>query len=152
MILSIDPGTTKSAYVLLDDSEQLVDVGILPNESMVEQLQIVAPAELVIEMIESYGMAVGSEIFVTCRWTGRFQQAFHAPNRVEFLGRKAVKLNLCGSARAKDANIRQAIIDRYGGSAAIRKGGPLYKVSSHIWAALAVGLTYLDQQKVGGKL
>jgi len=58
-----------------------------------------------------------------------------------------VKLHLCGSARAKDTNIRQALIDRYGGSAAIGKKaapGPLYGVSKDVWSALAVAVTAAD--------
>jgi len=66
----------------------------------------------------------------------------------ERISRRAVKLHLCGSARAKDANIRQALIDRYGGSAAIgRKAapGPLYGVSKDVWSALAIAVTYQQE-------
>ena len=61
------------------------------------------------------------------------------------LPRRAVKLALCGDSRAKDANIRQALIDRFGGSAAIgRKAapGPLYGISRDVWSALAIAVTY----------
>jgi hypothetical protein len=61
-----------------------------------------------------------------------------------------VKSHICHSAKANDANIRQALIDRYNGKdAAIgkkAKPGPLYGVSGDMWAALAVGLTVLDRQ------
>ncbi len=41
------------------------------------------------------------------------------------LPRRAVKLELCADSRAKDANIRQALLDRFGGSTAIgRKAAP----------------------------
>jgi hypothetical protein len=62
------------------------------------------------------------------------------------LQRRAVKLALCGDSRAKDANIRQALIDRFGGKdAAIgRKAapGPLYGISRDVWSALAIAVTY----------
>lgn len=64
------------------------------------------------------------------------------------LPRRAVKLALCGDSRAKDANIRQALIDRFGGSAAIgRKAapGPLYGISRDVWSALAIAVTYTIQ-------
>jgi hypothetical protein len=47
--------------------------------------------------------------------------------------------------KAKDANVRQALIDRYGGKAeaigTVKKQGPLYRVKSHAWQALAVAVT-----------
>ena len=56
-----------------------------------------------------------------------------------------MKLALCGSARATDANLRAALLDRYGGSGraiGTRKApGPLYGVKSHAWAALALAVT-----------
>ena len=61
------------------------------------------------------------------------------------LPRRAVKLALCGDSRAKDANIRQALIDRFGGSAAVgRKAapGPLYGITRDVWSALAIAVTY----------
>ena len=61
------------------------------------------------------------------------------------LPRRAVKLALCGDSRARDANIRQALIDRFGGSAAVgRKAapGPLYGISRDVWSALAIAVTY----------
>jgi len=147
-VYAIDPGPEKSAWVYIDgesDPAVVMDFGWQPNC----EIAMWSSTPVAIEMIESYGMAVGADVFQTCIEIGRFVQRFGGEKWVTLIGRKAIKLNLCGSSRAKDANIRQAIIDRYGGPAAIRKGGPLYKVSSHIWAALAVGLTYLDQQKVG---
>ena len=69
------------------------------------------------------------------------------PLPISRIGRKAVKIHLCGSMRAKDPNIRQALIDRYGGSSAIgRKAtpGPLYGVAGDVWAALAVAVTHAD--------
>ena len=58
-------------------------------------------------------MAVGAEVFETVHWSGRFTEALW-PTPVVQLPRRAVKLHLCGSARAKDPNIRQALLDRFG--------------------------------------
>jgi hypothetical protein len=69
---------------------------------------------------------------------------------VVMLPRRAVKLALCGDSRAKDANIRQALIDRFGGSAAIgRKAapGPLYGISRDVWSALAIAVTYASRDE-----
>ena len=70
---------------------------------------------LVIEMIASYGMPVGKEVFETCVWIGRFKELAIIRNiKVEYIYRKDEKMNLCQSMKAKDSNIRQALIDRFG--------------------------------------
>jgi hypothetical protein len=105
------------------------------------------PDVVVIEKVESYGMAVGAEVFDTVLWAGRFAEAAHRVP-VVLLPRRAVKLALCGDSRAKDANIRRALIDRFGGQAAIgRKAspGPLHGISRDVWAALAIAVTYSIQ-------
>ena len=152
-VLAIDPGTLRSAYVLLDDECKLLDFGILANFEMVFMLRqrLVANQVLAIEMIASYGMPVGREVFETCVWIGRFAEA----HRDEWhrVYRKDVKMHLCGSTRAKDPNVRQALLDRYGPGREIAIGtkraqGPLYGVSADVWAALAVGVTFQDRQKL----
>jgi hypothetical protein len=136
-LLALDPGTTQSAYVLWD-GKRVLGAAILPNAMLIE---ILAAGEmpcdyLACEMIASYGMAVGREVFETCVWIGRFLQAHSGPHRLVY--RKDVKLHLCGSPRAKDANIRQALLDKYGPVGTKGTPGPLYGVKSHVWAALAV--------------
>jgi hypothetical protein len=88
-------------------------------------------------------------VFETVFWIGRFCQAW----RGEYvrIHRREVKLHLCNSARAKDANVRQALIDRFGPGKdrAIGKKaskGPLYGFKSDLWAALGVAVTVGDRE------
>jgi hypothetical protein len=123
---------------------------------------------LAIEMIASYGMAAGKSVFDTCVWVGRFIQAWgESHNRVLRRGRwgpgpddtgaeaqfDGVCMTICRNSRAKDTNIRQAIIDRYGGKEAAigRKAapGPLYGMKADAWAALAVALTWAEHMGKG---
>ena len=153
MILAIDPGPVESAYVMWD-GQRVHEFGKEPNSSVLVYVRasrsLLHMSGLVIEMIASYGMPVGAEVFETCVWIGRFMEAFGA-DRCHRIPRIQVKSHLCHSGKATDANIRQAIIDRFGGNAtAIGKKkapGPLYGVSGDVWAALAVALTYWDQQQ-----
>lgn len=144
-LLAIDPGTTHSGYVVIDDGGVQLS-GVAENGEMFE-LIAAHGSNIAVEMIASYGMAVGREVFETCLWIGRFMQAA-GPDRVRIVYRKDVKLHLCGSPRAKDANIRQALIDRWGGKAeavgTVKKPGPLYGVKSHAWAALGVAVTAME--------
>lgn len=156
-VLAIDPGPTQSGWCVLAGST-LMDSGVLSNEDMLDMVTHrhfqMFPTRLAIEMIASYGMPVGKEVFETCLWIGRFIQAWHKPETVQLVYRKDVKMHLCGTTKAKDGNVRQAIIDLYpasGGGATPQIGtkakpGPLYGVSSHAWPAIGVALTVQAQQ------
>jgi hypothetical protein len=162
-VLAIDPGPTQSAWLVLvpaddhfllrDLGDRVTDLGIQPNAEVLTTLRDLDPRidTVVIEWMEGFGMAVGREVFETVHWSGRFTEAVERAGReVVQLPRKAVKLHLCGSLRAKDPNIRQALIDRFGGAAA--KGtkaapGPLYGVSKDLWSALAIAVTHVDSRR-----
>ena len=154
MLLAIDPGTTQSAYIVygtaFEKKDAVLKKGIVENGEMLEMLRDgllnhdAFMRNLYIEMVASYGMAVGQSVFETCVWTGRFIEAWGGP--FEYVYRKDVKIHLCGHTRAKDSNIRQAIMDRYGSERGIAIGtkkapGPLYGVSKDMWAALGVAIT-----------
>ena len=145
VVLAIDPGPEQSAWVLWDGS-RVLGQGIEANKDVLEMVESSLGGygpDFAIEMIASYGMAVGESTFETCVWIGRFIQAGH-PTPATKVYRREVKLNLCGSMRAKDANVRQALIDRLGPQGTKKEPGPLYGIKSHTWAALAVAVTYLD--------
>ena len=154
-ILAIDPGPEESAFVLFD-GEGVLRAQCWPNADVLREIEILNERDhdlpLAIEWITHMGMPAGRELFETCYWVGRFAQA-HSRMPVTRISRVEVKLNLCGSARAKDPNIRQALLDRFGGKEAAigRKAspGPLYGVSGHAWSALAVAVTWFD---TAGKL
>lgn len=151
-ILAIDPGPEKSGWCMYH-GEKVLQSGVYDNGTILLWLRSDTQMAdtLAIEMIASYGMAVGREVFETCVWIGRFKQAWRHPEDVRLIYRREVKLYLCGNTQAKDSNIRQALLDRYprtGGGATPQVGtkakpGPLYGVSSHAWAALGVAVTAL---------
>lgn len=138
---AIDPGPTQSGWVLFGDGK-VIDSGVSDNHDLLRWVQHGQKADmLAIEMIASMGMAVGQSVFDTCRWVGRFQQAWHAPETVKLVLRRDVKLQVCGDSRAKDANIRQALIDALGVPGTKKAPGPTHGVKSHAWSALAVAVT-----------
>ena len=90
-------------------------------------------------------MSVGQTVFETCVWIGRFKEIAEAQNiKVDYIYRKDEKMNLCYSMKAKDSNIRQALIDRFGVVGTKKNPGWFYGFKKDIWAAYAVGITYLD--------
>jgi hypothetical protein len=159
-ILAIDPGTTQSAYILWN-GETWQDAEICPNAEIRTVLLDGDYDFVAIEMVACYGMPVGKEVFETCLWIGRFEECwlngYHpvttetVKTSFQLVYRRDVKSHFCHSTKAKDANIRQAILDRFGGKDAAvgRKAspGPLYGVKSHIWSALAIALYIQDRNK-----
>ena len=154
-ILAIDPGNIESGYAVIEMPDfKLLDFGKVKNEELLLKIQkgidmtfnIDAVA---IEMIASYGMAVGKSVFETCVWIGRFVQALDGL-KIDFVYRKDEKMCLCGSMKAKDSNIRQALIDRYAkhdfknGKGVKNNPDTFYGVSKDVWAAIAVGVTYYE--------
>lgn len=142
-LLALDPGTTETAFVLWDGA-RVLEAEHWPNEDIRQVLIGREYDFLAVEMIASYGMAVGREVFETCLWIGRFLEIARTETRLCY--RRDVKLHLCQSPRAKDANIRQALIDRLGPQGTKAKPGPTYGMRSHLWAALAVAVYAHDTQ------
>lgn len=168
-VLAIDPGNTKSAYVLMDGYKPL-EFGILENDELRQKMSIMSVTQTMlaygtpesevdkvhvhtaIEMVASYGMPVGREVFDTCVWVGRFWE--NAPRRdVTLIYRMEEKMTLCHDSKAKDSNIRQALIDRF--AEFDKKNGKgtkdhpdwFYGFSADVWSAYAVGVTFLDKQQ-----
>lgn len=150
-IMAIDPGPVQSAWVLWDGMT-ILDHGKVPNEELISLLgdreDFSDPCHIVaIEMIASYGMAVGQSVFETCVWIGRFQQtAINRGMPVELIPRREVKLHLCNSVKAKDANVRQALLDKVGPQGTKKQPGPTFGIKADEWAALSVAVTAYDEE------
>lgn len=156
-IFAIDPGNIQSAYCVMDDQYFLYEFAKLPNREcmikLMDWLNDCAVDKVVIERIQSYGMSVGSEVFETCEWIGRFSEASEFFCPPEYIYRKEEKLYICGEMRAKDANIRSALIERFAkfdkknGKGTKSNPDVFYGVHADCWAAIAVAVTWLDKQK-----
>lgn len=179
ILLAIDPGPQQSAMVIYDVASGLPTGSItLDNGDLIERVadsHAVGASHLAIEMIASYGKPVGVETFETCVWIGRFlDRGKQAGLRVDRVFRLEVKKHVCNAGDAKDPHIRQALIDRFGGPAALvkakrctrKKHGPnpvhgdcgcggtgrigfdgvLASVNGDEWAALGVAVTYADKK------
>lgn len=160
-VLAIDPGNTESGYALIDaDTRRPLEVGKVPNGDLLRSCYGYSPGELAdvpdrvaIEMVASYGMAVGKEVFETCVWIGRFQEAMDSlgHRRIDLVYRRDVKVHHCQSAKAKDANITQALIDRFTPGQSNRgKGtkadpGWFHGFRADIWQAYALAVLIADR-------
>jgi len=139
-ITGIDPGNTHSAFVMIRGNK-ILDKGYLPNREFLFSIpppmnEDNTEGRIVCEMIASYGMAVGRTVFETCVFIGRIIEI--TDWHVERVTRIQVKSTLCHSAKAKDGNVRQALIDIYGPPGTKKNPGGTYGISGDMWAALAV--------------
>lgn len=157
-ILAIDPGNEFSAYVVMDaETCRPLEFGKVKNGELRRKIADGNVARrwdaVVIERIQSYGMAVGREVFETCEWVGRFtEDAVLTGDPVHYVYRIEEKRRICCDPRANDANIRRALIDRFAahdfknGKGTKAKPDFFHGFHADIWAAFAVGVTFLDRR------
>ena len=158
-ILAIDPGDQQSAYCLIDaETRKPLQFAKVANADLLDSIYLDEwqPDSIAIEMIASYGMSVGANIFDCCVWIGRFFEAMvnqYGITRVpELIKRQPVKVHHCHSAKAKDSNVRQSLIDRFGqGASNGGKGtkadpGFFYGFAADVWSAFAIAVYVADQQ------
>jgi len=153
LLLAIDPGPKFSAFVIIErHTKQLDAFGIVDSYEMLLEIDafldpdgydLCESRDIVVEMVASYGMPVGRSIFDTVLMIGRYLN--EGQSRVRLMTRNKVKNEICQSSKAKDSNVRQALIDLYGPTKEKAIGlkktpGPLYGVSKDVWAALALAI------------
>ncbi len=155
-LLAIDPGTIKSGIALLDPGDyRPVASGKIPNHEVYDWIDRSDVRLVIIEMVASYGMSVGREVFETCVWIGRFQEyATQRDKSWDIIYRQEEKMAICHSPNANDSTIRQGLIDRFcslgttnHGKGTKKNPGWFYGFKADAWQAYAVGVTYLDKMK-----
>lgn len=141
-VLGIDPGPTESAYAYWDGSK-ILKSGKIPSREIID----LEPVDVVaIECCTGYGMAVGQEVFETCRFEGRYEAFFEGVTKTIRVRRRDVKSHLCENPAAKDRDIIAALTDRIGPKGTKKAPGPTFGVSADIWAALATAIYAYDIQ------
>lgn len=160
MIAAVDPGEKESGYVLLSDDLRVLQATTWPNAQLLKEIAAVraslARASLAIELSRPFlmqragqkGAFFPSQLLHQAAWAGIFAASGELED-VSFYDRRAVKLQLLGRTNGGDAEIRQALIARYGGTRADAIGvkakqGPLYGVTGDAWAALALAITHAE--------
>lgn len=165
MVLAYDPGNEYTAYCLIDDDRRPIEFGKVENEEALRYLYerfgetpSVMLKAVVIEMVASYGMAVGKSVFDTCVMIGRLTEAARIVGvPADYIYRMEEKVTICHDSKAKDANIRQALIDRFAqhdlknGKGTKKNPDWFYGFAKDEWAAYAVGTTWLDKKEKEGK-
>lgn len=156
-VFAIDPGNIESAYVIWD-GKKIYEFDKIPNEKLEEKINSILYTDeeypMAIEMVASYGMPVGATVFDTCVWIGMFIQEYKKSVGTDWkqVYRKDIKMHICQSNRAKDSNVIQALVDRFGnthehgkyGKGTKKNPGFFYGFSKDVWQAFAVAVYYYD--------
>ena len=188
MILAIDPGSSYSAFVIFDPDKFDIHNGHcakLENDMLLKALELYAGPGSDMTILCEYpaprGQMMTWQLVDTIFWIGRlFQYCTETlkidPARFIKIDRKDVKLSLCSGIKSpKDAHVRMAIMNMFGGESSISKGkckeckgrgyigkksdgqkcslcdegkvpvGQLSMVTSDIWQALGVAIYYTNE-------
>ena len=154
-ILAIDAGNKQSGYAVIEmPNLNILEAGKIDNNELLKAIPLISSAVDIyaLEMIASYGKAVGKDVFDTCVWIGRFIQAAEIEHTIVY--RKEEKLRFCNDIRAKDTNIRRAMIDEFAkhdfktGKGTKKNPDTFYGVKKDAWEAIAVGIVAYEREDI----
>ena len=164
-IVGIDPGTSKSGLVILDTETGMpIFAEHIHNKDLVSQvLEILPPGDnnpiISYERMRHYAFSnnsgAGESTFLTCKWYGRFIEAFfnvYSKTKIYSITSPSIKLYLLGQSNAPKGFVKKSIYELYpqdGGGKTPAVGvknqpGSLFIMKGsggHAWDALAVALT-----------
>lgn len=175
-IMAIDPGTTESAYVILDDQYQILSADKVGNDVI---LSIIADAPgldaVIIEDIEprysstdrsAAGAVMGQSTIETIKAFGRFSwQASLRGLMVGSIFRRDERSCLIptkknglpplpeNAPKHADGQIRVSLVRRFArhdkerGRGTMANPDTFYGFHGDMWQAMAVGVTWLDREK-----
>ena len=150
ILVALDPGPVTSGLVVYDTDAQRVIRShaelVWPDVRRLLSDHLLSGAGVVCERTQAGPPS--TDVVRTTEMVGRVMEWCDSTRTpLELLYRREVLAGLGVSARGpKDALVRSALIDLHGTSRALAVGtrrapGPLYGVTSHAWAALALAVT-----------
>jgi hypothetical protein len=145
-VLSVDPGDTVSAWVISRPWKmcegkrtpfRVMSFGRMKNQNLRNHLGRVSAEDrkdvlMVIEMLRTRGMPTANQEFETCVQIGMFRKLW-LPGKWSYAFRGDIKLCLCGVTRAKDSNVRTALIELWGGEQKAMAGKKCPKCKGKGW-------------------
>jgi len=163
-VFAIDPGNIGSAYCVIDAEtlKPLEFAKVSNNElrQIIRDWKFEETDYAVLEALQSYGNLIGKDVLDTAYWLGRFAECLTRKTICEplLVYRIKVKVHICHDSRAKDSNIRRALIDRFAthdfanGKGTKKNRDWFYGFHSDIWSAYSVALyateTLLKREKI----
>lgn len=148
-LLAIDPGDKISAWVVFAPWKQpdkhlapfrVGGFGRAKNADLRNAMgkfstEQRATHRMIIEMLRARGMPTANQEFETCVQIGMFRKLW-LPGLWSYAFRGDIKLCLCGMARAKDTNVRSALIELWGGEKRAMAGKKCPKCKGKGWCGV----------------
>lgn len=137
IVVGIDPGPKRSALSIIEDNKPILNMW--DDNSVIEDVLLWEEYDVLgYEWVANYGRVIGQEVLRTGFACGRYSALKLPGAKLYEQTRPEIVHFLCGQRNLSKSHTRQALIDRWGGKEATRKGNPLYKIKSHQWDSLAV--------------
>lgn len=156
-ILGIDTGSTETGVCLIEKNTcKPLFFGKIKNTELFSLFfepikDYLIDCEVAYEQFKNYGMPMGDSTINSIQWNGRILQHliehYVDEQYVYPIMRVEEKICICNSMKAKDSNIRQALIDRFGEVGTKKNPGFFYGFKKDIWSAYAVAITHLEKDK-----
>lgn len=154
VVLGIDPGTTQSAFVVVNiDDYRILDKGKVDNDKMLEIVKTGYYDFLVIEGMTSYNQPIGQETMDSIFMSGRFFQV--AEDRASVIPRREVLQHFdCPGKCNKDSYVRVILIDRFAqfdkktGRGTVKNQDWFYGVTADTWQAYGLCVCWIDRLKL----
>lgn len=153
-VLSVDAGNIQSAYIIFcTEQKRVVQKGFLENEQFIEEILNSSFDEVAIEKIVSLGAVIGSSTLDTAYTNGRIYEAIKTKFGIisNLYSRIDIKMHLCFTTRAKDANVRQALVNKFGDSSTKKNPHNTFNeledkiyFGGHFWSCLAIACYHIE--------
>lgn len=157
IVVGIDPGPEKCGFVAWETREhplwKLVTADAVSVAELFGAIAAEQPGAVVCEDLTAQGSVLGRHTIETAKVCGELRYFCRERNYpLHFVTRIAVKKHLLGRASGNDAQVREALAERFGPGRQKAWGtkkspGPLYGLKGHSVQALAVLLTWLDTRE-----
>lgn len=161
-IFAIDPGSERSACIRYWPGSPIQEMSVrrygwLTAEEVINLLKHaggLSECHGTIECIQGYHRNIGSEIIATIEAAAVFRHVWkqQSGNEMARLTRPQVAAHLTRSAHATKSNVRAALYEKFGPGRKLAVGskkerGPLYGMTIHELDALAVAVTWHEQNQ-----
>lgn len=163
-LISIDPGTRESGVCIVrtKDMRPLASAKV-PNENLIywvmqnnPEFTLFFNVSAVTERMQGNSFAVGSDVFTTCEWIGRFDVELRNLGIEDrsFILRRDEYRALCGKEYThNDKGIRQALVDRFAygepnyGKGTVKNPGWFHGFGADIWQAYGIAVAHIDRSR-----
>ncbi len=141
LILAIDPGSEQNAWLVYDTVKSIIRAMGYSHREMVADYIVnpnlrlgCVPDYIAIEDIEYTGQYFNRTLGANCRTIGYLERAaWEAGRYVVFYTARQTRLAICGNASRKESQLKQAMIDFFGGEIKAVGGKKCQKCKGKGW-------------------